>query len=110
MDSFPIFAPESRYSTLRMVIVIYVRNGLMGPCLDIKTAFQNANLDEEIYVRQPVGFEKPGPENLLCRPIKELHGLKQAGKQWNKTLPSFLQSLGFMTSLADSAWVQPCRQ
>ena len=46
--------------------------------LDVKTTFLYGELDEEIYVQQPEGFEVKGKENLVCRSMKSLYGLKQA--------------------------------
>ena len=50
--------------------------------LDVKTSFLNGDLDEEIYMTQPQGFEVKGKENLVCRLKKSLYGLKQAPQQW----------------------------
>ena len=51
--------------------------------MDVKTAFLNGDLEEEIYLEQPEGFIVPGQEQKVCRLIKSLYGLKQAPKQWH---------------------------
>jgi len=49
--------------------------------MNVKTAFLNGNLEEEIYMDQPEGFIAKGQENKVCKLVKSLHGLKQAPKQ-----------------------------
>ena len=49
--------------------------------MDVKTAFLNGELEEEIYMEQPEGFIVLGQENKVCRLVKSLYGLKQAPKQ-----------------------------
>ena len=48
--------------------------------MDVKTAFLNEDLDEEMYMEQPEGFVVKGQEMKFCRLIKSLYGLKQAPK------------------------------
>jgi hypothetical protein len=48
--------------------------------MDVKTAFLNGELDEEIYMEQPEGFIVPRKEKKVCRLVKSLYGLKQAPK------------------------------
>ncbi|GLI65929.1 hypothetical protein VaNZ11_009594, partial [Volvox africanus] len=68
--------------------------------LDVKTAFLNGDLEEEIYTVQPPGFESGGP-GLVCRLHKALYGLRQASRAWNKTLHEKLIQMGFEVSNAD---------
>jgi hypothetical protein len=62
--------------------------------VDISHAYLNGTLEEEIYMKQPEGFEVGGPDHV-CKLVKSLYGLKQAGRVWNKTLHSALSSMGF---------------
>ena len=49
--------------------------------MDVKTAFLNGDLKEEIYIDQPKSFVEPGQESKVCKLTKSLYGLKQAPKQ-----------------------------
>ena len=69
--------------TLRLLLSFAVQRDLKLKQLDVKTAYLNAEIDEEIFVQQPLGFEvlKDG-ENLVCELKKSLYGLKQSGRNW----------------------------
>ena len=55
--------------------------------MDVKTAFLNRDLEEEIDMDQPEGFIAKGQENKVCKLVQWLYGLKQAPKQWQKQAP-----------------------
>ena len=63
--------------------------------MDVVTAFLNGHLEEEIFMRQPEGFVKPGSKHLVCRLRKSIYGLKQAPRCWNAVLDEFLKSQGY---------------
>ena len=63
--------------------------------LDVKSAFLNGPLDEEVFVVQPPGFICKGKEQKVLRLKKALYGLKQAPRAWNKRINSFLTGFGF---------------
>ena len=69
--------------------------------MDVKTAFLNRELDEEIYINQPDGFVVKGQESKVCKLLKSLYGLKQAAKQWHEKFDKTLTSTGFVTNEAD---------
>ncbi|CAM8933760.1 unnamed protein product [Rhodiola kirilowii] len=81
IDFFDTYAPVARISTIRLFIALAAINNLVVHQMDVKTAFLNGDLDEEIYMKQPEGFIMPGNENKVCKLIKSLYGLKQAPKQ-----------------------------
>ena len=70
--------------------------------MDVKTAFLNCDLDEEIYMTQPKGCEVPGHEDKVCRLRKSLYGLKQTPKQRYQKFDSSLMQNGFVVNLSDS--------
>ena len=71
--------------------------------MDVKTAYLNAPIDCELYIEQPEGYERKGPngEKLVCKLKKSLYGLKQSGRNWNCLLHGYLTQEGFVQSLAD---------
>ena len=63
--------------------------------MDVKSAFLNADLDEEVYIEQPKGFIFVNNEKLVCRLEKALYGLKQAPRAWYYGLDKYLHQQGF---------------
>nr|GEX61747.1 Gag-Pol polyprotein [Tanacetum cinerariifolium] len=63
--------------------------------MDVKAAFLNGPLKEEVYVAQPKGFVDPNHPEKVSRLRKALYGLKQAPKAWYDELSKFLTSKGF---------------
>jgi hypothetical protein len=70
--------------------------------LDVKSAFLNGFLQEEIYVEQPEGYIKEGEEDKVCLLKKALYGLKQAPRAWYSRIDEHLQNLGFAKSFSES--------
>jgi hypothetical protein len=81
VDYFDTYSPVTRITSIRMLITIVALHKLEIHQMDVKTAFLNGELDEEIYMEQPKGFIIPGKEKKVCRLVKSLYGLKQAPKQ-----------------------------
>ena len=76
--------------------------------LDISTAYLNGEMDAEVYMRQPEGFEQREPE-WVCKLMKGLYGLKQGGRLWFEKLDSALQELSFTRVRSDPSiyvWVK----
>ena len=80
LDYFDTYSPVSRITSIRMLIAIASLNNMEIHQMDVKTAFLNGELDEEIYMEQPEGFVVQGQENKVCKLVKYLYGLKQAPK------------------------------
>lgn len=72
--------------------------------MDVKTAYLNAEIDCELYMAQPDGFERKDKSGvkLYCKLKKSLYGLKQSGRNWNNLLHNFLLDHSFVQSYADS--------
>jgi hypothetical protein len=69
--------------------------------MDVKTAFLNGELDEEIYMDQPNGFVVNSQEEQVCKLVMSLYGLKQAPKQWHNKFERTLTAAGFVVNEAD---------
>jgi hypothetical protein len=95
IDFTKIFAPVARLETIRVVIA--VANQLKWPIvqLDVKSAFLNGKLEEEVYVEQPQGFKVRGAEDKVLKLNKALYGLKQAPRAWNRRIDEFLMFIGY---------------
>ena len=70
--------------------------------MDVKTAFLNGVVEEEVYVEQPVSFETHDRDTHVCKLNKALYSLKQEPRTWYHRIDNFLTSLGFTKSKADS--------
>jgi hypothetical protein len=97
------FAPTARMTTIRMVIALAASRGWPIYQMDVKSAFLNGHLKEEVYVTQPPGFEMPNSENKVCKLKKALYGLKQAPRAWNKRIDNFLRSIDFKQCASDAS-------
>lgn len=95
IDFTEIFSPVVKMTTIRVILSIVAAENLHLEQLDVKTAFLHGDLEEDIYMTQPEGFEVPGKENLVCKLHKSLYGLKQAPRQWYKKFNEFMSNSGF---------------
>lgn len=82
--------------TVRLLLALATKNSWEVHHLDVKSAFLNGEIQEEVYVTQPEGFEKKGRELLVYRLIKALYGLRQAPRAWYSKLSKCLKDIGFV--------------
>jgi hypothetical protein len=101
IDYDEIFAPVSRYTSIRIIISLASVFDWKLHQMNVKTAFLNGEVEQEVYIEQPEGFVIHGKESHVCKLKKALYGLKQAPRAWYGRIDSFLQSLGFSKSIAD---------
>jgi len=101
LDYFDTYSPVTRINSIRMIIAIAALRNLEIHQMDVKTAFLNGDLDEEIYMEQPEGFIAPGQEKKVCKLVKSLYGLKQAPKQWHEKFDHTMITSGFKINECD---------
>lgn len=90
IDYDEVYAPVARLESVRLLLALAGHAGWQVHHMDVKTAFLNSKLDEEVYVSQPPGFEAPNSGGKVLRLRKALYGLKQAPRAWNMKLDRVL--------------------
>jgi hypothetical protein len=95
VDFEEVFAPVARMESVRVLLILAAHNNWPVHHMDVKSAFLNGDLGEEVYVSQPPGFIKSGEEKKVYRLHKALYGLRQAPRAWNSKLDAVLYDLGF---------------
>ena len=70
--------------------------------MDVKTAFLNGNLEEDIHMEQPEGFAFAKDPNLVCKLKKSIYGLKQSSRSWNLRFDDVIRSSGFIKNGEES--------
>lgn len=101
IDYDDTFSPVVKFATIRSVLSVAVSQGWSLRQLDVQNAFLHGVLEEDVYMKQPPGFEDPSKPNYHCKLDKALYGLKQAPRAWYSRLSSKLLALGFIASKAD---------
>ena len=101
VDFHETFAPVAKFNTIRCILALGAALDLEIHQMDVKTAFLNGDLEEDIYMSQPQGFEEKGMEHLVCKLKKSLYGLKQSPRAWYQRIDSFFIKEGFTRCEAD---------
>ena len=91
----------SRITSVRIILAIAALRSLEVHQMDVKTAFLNGDLEEEIYMEQPEGCVVPEQERKVYRLVKSLYGLKQAPREWYHKFDAFMKSQKFWRSDID---------
>ncbi|WVZ89920.1 hypothetical protein U9M48_036267 [Paspalum notatum var. saurae] len=90
IDYEETFAPVARLEAIRILLAFAASKGFKLQQMDVKSAFPNGFIEEEVYVRQPPGFESARFSNRVYKLRKALYGPKQAPRAWYAMLKSFL--------------------
>jgi hypothetical protein len=103
VDYDEVFAPVARLETVRVLIALAAQRDWEIHHMDVKSAFLNGELIEEVYVNQPPGFTSSYTVKRVLKLKKALYGLKQAPRAWNARLDMELTKLGFRRSTEEHA-------
>jgi len=103
VDYEEVFAPVARQETVRLILALATQGEWEMHHMDVKSAFLNGDLMEEVYVHQPPGFVNPKCPSKVMKLRKALYGLKQAPRAWNAKLDHELHKLGFVRSEEEHA-------
>ena len=95
IDFDEVFAPVARLETIRLIISLAAQNRWKIYQMDVKSAFLNGVLEEEVYIEQPPGYVVKRQEDKVLKLKKALYGLKQAPRAWNSRIDKYLQENGF---------------
>ena len=107
VDYFETYSPTLRMDTLRILLAVAAFRDWEIHQVDVKTAYLEGDLEEEIYMRSPEGLV--GTE--FVRVDKALYGLKQSGRAWYKKLDEKLGIIGFERSKCDACvYIHPSQQ
>ena len=80
VDYEETFSPVVRFASVRLILAIVANLNLELYQMDVKIAFLNGELHEEIYMDQPVGFVAKGQEHKVCKLKRSIYGLKQSSR------------------------------
>lgn len=93
LDYLETFAPVIKFTTVRIVLALVAQLDLECHQMDVKTAYLNGEVEEELYMEQPVGFVQKGQEDLVCKLEKSLYGLKRVQRTGIQNLIRYSKSL-----------------
>ncbi|GJR70439.1 retrotransposon protein, putative, ty1-copia subclass [Tanacetum coccineum] len=99
VDYEETFSPVADIRAIRILISIAAYYDYEIWQMDIKTAFLNGYLDEDIYMVQPEGFVDPNHPRKVCKLQRSIYGLKQASRSWNKRFDEEIKRFGFAQNL-----------
>ena len=96
IDYGETFSPIDRLEGVRSLLAYASYKYFKVYQMDVKFAFLNGILEEELYIEQPEGFIEPSKKNLVWKLHKALYGLKQAPRAWYERLHAYLTKIGFI--------------
>ncbi|KAH9801407.1 hypothetical protein KPL71_001014 [Citrus sinensis] len=99
IDYEETFSPVAMLKSIRILLSIAAMLDYEIWQMDVKTAFLNGHLEENIYMQQPDGFIQKGQEHMVCKLQKSIYGLKQASRSWNIRFDQAIKSFGFIQNI-----------
>ena len=103
IDYNETFAPVAKFTSIRLLLAIAATLDLDLHQMDAVTAFLNGEIEEDIYMQLPDGYNNTNSSNKVCKLRKALYGLKQSPRAWYLKLDHKLHQLGFKRSIADNS-------
>lgn len=103
VDYDKTYSPVVKRRSLRILMALAAENGWEVQHVDVMTAYLNSHLDDEVYMEQPPEFEEEGKprKQYVCRLLKSIYGLHQAGRDWYAHIDNKMTSLGFRRCKSD---------
>ncbi|KAJ9553607.1 hypothetical protein OSB04_017652 [Centaurea solstitialis] len=98
IDYDETFSPVAMLKSIRILMAISAYFNYEIWQMNVKTAFLNGKLTEDVYMEQPEGFEDPKNPNKVCKLLKSIYGLKQASRSWNLHFDERIKEFGFAKS------------
>jgi hypothetical protein len=95
IDFDEIFSPSIKMNSIRTILSLVEVEDFHLERLDVKTMFLHGDIEEDIYMQQPQGYEVKGKENLVCRLKKRLQGIKKAPRKWYLKFDRFMTKQGY---------------
>jgi hypothetical protein len=99
IDYHETFSPVSKKDSFRIIMALVAHFDLELHQMDVKTTFLNGDLEEEVYMKQPKGFNDDSQK--ACKLRKSIYGLKQASRQWYIKFHKVITSYGFIENFVD---------
>src|SRR3954462_13318568 len=96
VDYDETFSPVAMLKSIQILLAIAAHFDYEIWQMDVKTAFLNGNIDEELYMVQPEGFADPKDAGKVCKLQRSIYGLKQASRSWNLHFDQVIKSFGFV--------------
>ena len=101
IDYDETFAPVTKFASLRTILAIAAELDLEVHQMDVKSAYLNGELKEEIYMKPPPGLHVP--EGMVLKLVKAVYGTKQGGRVWYENIRRTLKNMGYERTEADHA-------
>ncbi|KAK1695566.1 hypothetical protein QYE76_012263 [Lolium multiflorum] len=96
VDYDETFSPVAKLKSVRILLAIAAFFDYEIWQMDVKTAFLNGDIEEELYMVQPKGFVDPENANKVCKLQRSIYGLKQASRSWNLRFDRVIKDFGFI--------------
>ena len=101
VDYDETFSPVAMLKSVRILLAIAAFFDYEIWQMDVKTAFLNGNVEEELYMVQPEGFIDPKDAGKVCKLQRSIYGLKQASRSWNQHFDKVIKDFGFIQTYGE---------